>query len=122
MGPYFVVEIIPQTINENSDWGSAIINACVADTEHASNSIILNTSTYGVPFETKCKYTLFFHYLRGKTIQLSLTDTNHNIKKLRYQLIGGSSPASFGFYAFDTWILKIAVCVPEEVIWVEDYA
>ena len=30
--PYFVVAILPQTINENNDRVSAILNVCVADT------------------------------------------------------------------------------------------
>ena len=41
---------------------------------------------------------------------------------MRYQLIGGSYTVSFGSYAFDPWILKIAVGVPKELIWVEHYA
>ena len=36
--------------------------------------------------------------------------------------MGRSSPASFWFYAFDTWLLNIAVGVPKEVIQVEYYA
>ena len=121
MCPYFFVASLPQIINENNDWGSAILNACVASTEHASNEVIMNTSTDGFSCETKWNYTLCVDYLRVKTNQISLPDTNHNIFFLRYQLIGGSSPVSFGFYAFNPWLLKIAVGVPKEVIWVEDY-
>ena len=58
-------------------------------------------------------------YLRSKNSQISLPDTNHNINILRYQLISGSYSASFGFYAFDPCILKIAVGVPKGVVQVE---
>ena len=71
--------------------------------------------------EKKWNYTLCFDYLRGKTSHISLSDTNHNIKNLRYQIIGGSSPASFGFYEWDHWLLKISVCVTKEVTWFEYY-
>ena len=59
---------------------------------------------------------------RGKAINLSLPDTNHYIKNLRNKCIGGSSPASFWFYTFDTWLFNISVGVPKEVIQVEYYA
>ena len=58
MCPYFVVASIPHTINENTYWGSAIINACVAATEHASNAVTLNTSTDGVQHKKMELYTV----------------------------------------------------------------
>ena len=58
MCPYFVVTSLPQTINEKNDWLSSIINAYVAATEHASNAVIMNTSTDGVSCKTKWNYTL----------------------------------------------------------------
>ena len=59
----------------------------------------------------KWNYTLCVYCLRGKTSYIPLPETNHNIKILRYHIIGGSSPVSFGFYEVDTWILNISVCV-----------
>ena len=58
MCPYFLVAIIPQKINENNDWGSAILNACVAATEYDSNADIVNTSTDGVSFKQIELYTV----------------------------------------------------------------
>ena len=58
MWPYFVVASIPHTINDNRYWGSEIINACVSATEHASNTVTMNTSTDGVSHKTKWNYTL----------------------------------------------------------------
>ena len=52
---------------------------------------------------------------------ISLPDTNLNVKNSRYQLIGGSSPASIGYYTFDPWLLKQAG-ISKELIRVEDYA
>ena len=58
MCPYFVFASIPHTISENMYWGSAIINACVAATEHASNAVTLNTSTDGVQHKQMELYTV----------------------------------------------------------------
>ena len=62
--------------------------------------------------QNKWNYTLCVDYLRGKTSHIYLPESNQDIKNLRYQLIGGSYPASFGFYAFDLYILEIAVGMP----------
>ena len=95
MCPYFFVASLPQTINEKNYWGSEKLNECVAATEHALNTVIMNTSTDGV----SCKKNGTIHcvlitlgvklYIRGKNRHLSLPDTNKNIKHLRYLLIGG---------------------------------
>ena len=91
---------------------SAILNACVAATENASDTVILNTSNDGVLCKTKWNHTLCVGYLRSKTSQLSLYHTNNNIHNLRYQLVVASSPTSFGFYSFDNWLFKISVDGP----------
>lgn len=57
----------------------------------------------------------------GKNNQLSLPDTNHNVKNARYQLIGGSSPACIGRYVFDPSLLKLAE-VNQKLWRIEDYA
>ena len=66
--------------------------------DNVLNTVIMNEFTDGVSYEKKWNYTLFVDNLRGETSQLSLPDTNHNVKILKYQLIGGSSPVSFGIY------------------------
>ena len=90
--------------------------------QNVLNEVILNEYTYGVLCEMKWNQTLYVDYLRVETSQVSLPDTNHNSKKLRYQSIVESSPVLFGFYVYDPWILKIAEGVTKELIWVEDYA
>ena len=57
----------------------------------------MNESTNFFSCEIKCNYKLCVDYLKGETSPLSLPDTNNNLKILRYQIIGVSYPASFGF-------------------------
>ena len=52
MCPYFFVASLPQEINEKIYWGSEKLNECVAATEHALNTVIMNTSTDGVSCKT----------------------------------------------------------------------
>ena len=51
---------------------------------------------------------MIIQYLNGKINYVALVDTNHIIKNLRYQLLGGPSPAYFGLYVFGPWLLKLA--------------
>ena len=60
-------------------------------------------------------------HLQGKTNQISLPDPNHNVKNLMYQLIGGSFPASIGFFVFDPYMFPAAK-VRTELIWIVDFA
>ena len=113
---------LPKTINESNSWLSTILKVFVAATENILDAVILNESNYGVLCEMKWNYTLCVDYFSGETSQISLPDTNHNIKIFKYQIIGRKYPASFEFYVYDPWILKIAEGVTKELIWVEDYA
>jgi hypothetical protein len=52
-----------------------------------------------------------------------LLDTNHNVKNSRYQLIGGSSPASIGAYIFDFDPALIHLAKVNQKLWrVEDFS
>jgi hypothetical protein len=52
---------------------------------------------------------------------VSLPDTYHNVKNSRYQLIGGSSPASIGANVFDPAL--ICLTKVDQKLWrVEDFA
>ena len=52
---------------------------------------------------------------------MSVPDTNHNIKNSRYQLVGGSSPASIGSHVFDPTLLK-KTGVAQQLWRIEDFA
>ncbi len=60
-------------------------------------------------------------YLDGKINYVALPDTNHNVKNSRYQLIGGSSPASIGAYVFDPALIRLAK-VNQKLWRVQDFA
>ena len=45
MYPYFVVSMLPQTINYSNYWGSKILEAGVTATENVLNKVILNEYT-----------------------------------------------------------------------------
>jgi hypothetical protein len=52
---------------------------------------------------------------------LAITDTNHNHKNFRYQLIAGSSVASIGVYCVDADLLWVTI-VPKHLWRIEDFA
>ena len=120
--PLLFVADLPKTINEINSWVSTILKAFVAATENILDAVILNESTYGVFCGMKWNYTLCVDYFSGETSQISLPDTNHNIKIFKYQIIGRKYPASFEFYVYDPWLLKLSEGFPKEVIRVEYYA
>ena len=96
--PYYTLAGCPQTINEHSIFGCEVVKACLHATIEDGNSILLNTTTDGVPIEVQWNLSVMLDYIYGKINYVSLPDTNHNVKNSRYQLIGGSSPASIGAY------------------------
>ena len=80
-------------------------------------------STDGVSREVQPNLEQQCDYLKGKSDQLSFPDTNHNVKNVRYQLVGGSGdvPTVLGNYIFDTALLKMAG-VAKEHVHIDDYA
>ena len=121
MCPYVVLAGIPQTTNENNDFAEVCINACKAAAKQVGKLTIVNTSTDGVACEVEGNKKLTCAYLRGEENQVALPDPNHNVKNLRYQLGGGSSPASIGEHVFDPQMLKISGIATE--LWrIDDYA
>ena len=122
MSPSVILAGLNQTINHSNNWGAQVLAACVSAAASDHNAVVLNESTDGVSCETKWNYTQIIKYLGGETNVLSFPDTNHNVKNLRYQLIGGSSAASIGRYTFDPWLLKEATDVPKALVRVDDYA
>ena len=81
---------------------------------------MLNSKTDGVSCEVRENLVIAQKYLGDKKNFVSIPITNHNIKIVRYQYLGRSSPASFGFYVFDPYLI-MKVGVPKEVYCIIDY-
>ncbi len=119
--PYYTLVGRPQTINEPSTFGSEVVKACLHATIEDGNAILLNTATDGVSTEVQWNKEDMLDYIDGKINYVLLPDTNHNVKNSRYQLIGGSSPASIGAYIFDPALIHLAK-VNQKLWRVEDFA
>ena len=101
MCPYVALAGIPQTTNGNNDFAEVCMDACKEAAKQVGKLTIVNTSTDGVACEVEGNKKLTCAYLRGEENQVALPDPNHNVKNLRYQLAGGSLPASIGEHVFD---------------------
>ena len=121
MSPYFTLTGYPQSVNKNSDFGTRVLNACDRAAKEDGNVAVLNQSTDGVSCDVDGNLDVTCEYLQGRINYVSLPDTNHNIKNHRYQLIGGSSPASIGNFVFDPHMLRKAG-VAKDLIRVVDWA
>ena len=121
MFPYLPLAGLPQTKNENNTFGTDVMEACEIVAKISGNAVILDTSTDGVSCEVQFNKALTLAYLEGDKNQISLPDTNHNVKNSRYQLLGGSSPASIGHFTFDPWML-MHVGIAIELIRVDQWA
>jgi hypothetical protein len=74
-----------------------------------------------VSTEVQWNKKVMLDYIDGKINYVLLPDTYLNVKNSRYQLIGGSSPASFGAYVFDPALIHLAK-VNQKLWRVEDFA
>ncbi len=106
--PYYTLVGQPQTNNEPNTFGSEVVKACLHATIEDGNTILLNTTTDRVSTEVQWNKEVMLDYINGKINYVSLLDTNHDVKNSRYQLIGGSSPASIGAYIFDPALIRLA--------------
>ena len=121
MCPYFFLTGHPQTLNELNDFGQRVLETCDAAAKKDGKAALLNVSTDGVSCEVQSNLLLTIRYLNSEINYVALADTNHNVKNARYQMIGGSSPAFFGCFVFDPWLLKLAK-ISQKLWRVEDYA
>ena len=71
MSPYFVLSGLPQSINENNDFGTRMLEVCNSAAVKDGNAVVLNTSTDGVSCEVQDNKSLTMKYLVGKSNQLS---------------------------------------------------
>ncbi len=121
MCPYFTLVGRPQTVNENNDFKKTVMDACVTACNEDSSSVVLNTTTDGVASKVQWYLCVIIGFLSGSMNYVSLTDTNHNVKNARYQLIGGSLCAVIGSYILDPWYLMM-VDIHQNLWRIDDYA
>ena len=119
--PYYTLVGRPQSINEQNSFGKEVVEACIRATNEDGNAVLLNTTTDGVSTEVQWNLHTTLNYLDSNISYVSLPDTNHNVKNCRYQLVGGSSPASIGGHVFDPALLCLAN-VTQKLWRVEDFA
>jgi hypothetical protein len=119
--PYFILAARPQTKNAASDFNDKVISTCVTHCETQKRGRLLNFAVDGVSVESKSVWTTTCMFLAGKANYLGTTDTNHNMKSVRYQIIGGSCLGVCGNHPLDAGFLRLAK-VPVELWRVSDYA
>jgi hypothetical protein len=108
MCPYFTLAGLPQTVNKNNDFGKQVLEACLDAADRVENVAVLNQTTDGVSCEVQWNLEAMLAYLNGSINHILLPDPNHNIKNLRYLLLGGSSAACIGSYVFNLALLTMA--------------
>ena len=65
MCPYLVLGGRSQSINENNDFGTLMMEACVAAAKEDGNAVILNSSTDGVSCEVQWNLSVTNDYIEG---------------------------------------------------------
>ena len=94
--PYVNILARSQTTNEINNFITMVMNACKVAAEKDGNTVVLNSSTYGLSCEVQGNLTLILQYLQGENNSTSVPEPDQNIKNSRYKLLGGSSPESIG--------------------------
>ena len=107
LSPYFKLIGRAQTINKSNYFGEYVVKACTIAAEKVRYSVLLNHSTDGVSCETGLNIHTIIKYLEGNRNHLSFTNTNQNVKKFCFQLVGGSCASVIGLYCFGFWIINM---------------
>ena len=121
MCPYLVIVGQPQTLNEDNDLCVTVLEACDIAARQSRGAVMMNVPTDGVSCEVECNFGIIVRYLNGEINYLAFTDTNHNVKNARYQLIGASSASVLVENVFDPCLLRLAKIVQQ--LWnIKDYS
>ena len=91
--PYVNLLARAQITNESNNFMKMVMNACTIAEEKDGNTVVLNSSTYGVSYEVQGNLSLILQYLQGENNSTSVPDHNNNIKNSRDQLLGDASLA-----------------------------
>ena len=113
VSPSEIVAARPQSNNESNEF---IVDmersaALALHTTGASATSFVNFAVDGVSCESRHVWTAECNFLSGKTNHVGTTDTNHNIKSWRYQIIAGADKqgCTIGRLMIDSYSLRPSV-------------
>jgi hypothetical protein len=100
----------PQSNNESNDFIKEIELEASASVSRHKQARFSNISVDGVSCESKHVWRMICTFLSCLANHTGATDTNHNQKSWRYQIIagGGTVGATVGKYMVDAFLLRIA--------------
>ena len=91
--PYFTLVERAHTINESNNFGVFFVKTCTMEVIKVVNLVLLKQSTDGISCDTNWDFTTTMKYLRGNINHILFPETNHNVKKICYKLVGESCEA-----------------------------
>jgi len=129
VAPSIVVAARPQSNNETSNFVQAMELAAskaakelaASEPAGATNYRFAGFAVDGVSVEGEDVRRSICDFLSSKCNHVGYTDTNHNMKSWRYQIVGGSCVVTIGKYVVDADLLRIAE-VPRELWRPTDFA
>ena len=106
-----VIAARPQSNNESNDFVTSVENTVSAAMEATNThpTSFVNFAVDGVSCESKHVQYRICCFLSGKCNFTGTTDTNHNAKSCRYQVIGGADMVgcTIGKYVLDVGLLRL---------------
>ena len=126
MTPYLQLGARPQTKNENSSFNFDVVKALeIAEKTLRSEGYkfsFLCSANDGVSCDSTFVSKHLIEFLQGKRDNSYHTDTNHNVKSSRYQLVlGGNAVKCIGIYLIDCGLLKDAG-ISQDIFRPKDFA
>ena len=113
ISPSEIVAARPQSNNESNEFivDMERSTALALHTTGASTTSFVNFAVDGVSCESRHVWTAECNFLSGKTNHVGTTDTNHNIKSWRYQIIAGADKqgCTIGGLMIDSYPLRLSV-------------
>ena len=108
VSPTFVLCGLPQTTNEVNAFNDTVVASCVKFCADKRSAKLLSCAVDGVSSDSAFVRKSIIKFLSGEAYHVAQTDTNHNNKSLKYQiLVGGSCCASVGNYIVDQGLLTV---------------
>jgi hypothetical protein len=106
VSPSVIVAARPQSNNESSDFIQAMEHAasCAAENKTCFTGFAVD----GVSVESEDVRRSICDFLSCKIDHVGSTDTNHNMKSWRYQIVGGSCAVTIGTCVLDADLLRLS--------------
>ncbi len=106
--PTFVLCGQPQKVNEVTNFNDTVISGCLDYCKKTKAAKLVSCAVDGVSADSNFVRKSIISFLSGEDNHPAQTDTNHNNKNLKYQLlVGGLCCASIGRFIFDQGLLTI---------------